>query len=87
MSTGFGIVNIGVWASSGARRLRSAAMTWLGAMIASARASVARFRRRFARMYGISDQAAGEAAPARGRTQRVIIATVQSGQSDDCDGS
>ena len=38
-------------------------------------------------MYGISGQASGEAAPARGRTQRVIIAAEQAGQSRGCAGS
>ena len=54
-------------------------MAWLTAMTASARASVRRLVRRFARMYGIIDHAAGNAAPARGRTHRVIIATVHAG--------
>ena len=54
-------------------------MAWLTAMIAPARASVRRLVMRFARMYGITDQAAGNAAPARGLTHRVIIATLQAG--------
>ena len=56
-------------------------------MIAPARASVRRFVRRFARMYGITDHAATDATPARGSTHRVIIGTVHAGHSDVASGS
>ena len=38
-------------------------------------------RARFARMYGIIGSAAGQSAPACGRTHRVIIAAEHPGQS------
>ena len=56
-------------------------------MTALARASDERLVCRFARMYGISDHAAAETAPARGRTHFVIIVTEHSGQSEACEGS
>src|SRR6476661_2782552 len=81
MSTGFGIVKIWSVDNSGARRLRSAAIAWLTAITAPAVASVCLLVRRFDRMYGITDHAAGNAAPARGRTHRLIIEIEHAGHN------
>ena len=50
------------------------------AMMALACASVRRFVVRLLRIYGMTDHAAGNAAPERGRTHRVIIVTLHVGQ-------
>ena len=77
------MTSIRVAASPGARARRSSAILWLTAITASASASVACFRARFARMYGMSGSASGHATPARGRTHRVMFAAVHSGQSNN----
>ena len=58
------------------------AIVELTAITALAPARPARFRARLARMYGIIGNAAGHAAPARGRMHCVIIAAEQPGHSD-----
>src|SRR3990170_4785184 len=81
--TGLGMISSLVAPISGARARRSAAMVVLTATIAWAPARPRRLRARFARMYGIIGSAAGQSAPARGRTHCVIIPAEQPGQSFD----